>query len=94
MPGVTASLSPNPFSEQAVLDIRGRRLQQGMLNLYDAQGRLLRTQTMQNNQTLIERKDLPAGICFFLPGDGQRDCRGRDGQTRRRVIPIGLQTTC
>lgn len=69
VPGVTASLSPNPFSEQAVLDIRGRSLQQGMLNLYDAQGRLLRTQTMQNNQTLIERKDLPAGVCFFQVTD-------------------------
>ncbi|HNL38075.1 MAG TPA: T9SS type A sorting domain-containing protein, partial [Saprospiraceae bacterium] len=65
LPGVTATLSPNPFSEQAVLDIRGYALKQGTLNLYDARGRLLRAQPMQGNQTLIERQGLPAGILFF-----------------------------
>lgn len=69
LPGVTATLSPNPFSEQAVLDIHGPVLQQGMLNLYDAQGRLLRTQVMQGNRGLIERQGLPAGICFFQVTD-------------------------
>ncbi len=64
-PGVQVRLTPNPFSDQSVLEVQGKTLQQGLLTLYDVRGRLLRSLPVQGNRAVIERQGLEPGVYFF-----------------------------
>lgn len=64
-PGIEASLTPNPFSDQSVLEVQGETLHDAVLSLYDSQGRLLRSLPVRNNRALIERQGMEAGVYFF-----------------------------
>lgn len=64
-PGVQVNLLPNPFHEQATLEVKGLPVRNGLLSLYDTQGRLIREQTLRENRTIIYRGDLRAGMYFF-----------------------------
>jgi hypothetical protein len=63
--GVQVTLSPNPFRDQSVLTVEGKRLSEGQVWLYDAQGRLLRKQSLTDNRAVLNRGALPSGIYFF-----------------------------
>ncbi len=65
VPGVEVSLMPNPFQEQTVVEVQGKAIRNGMLSLYDSQGRLVRRQNMPDNRTILYRQDLKAGLYFF-----------------------------
>jgi uncharacterized repeat protein (TIGR01451 family) len=65
LPGVSVKVMPNPFNDQAVLEVQGKTLKDGLLTLYDVQGRVVRQQPMQDNKTLLLRNGLNAGLYFF-----------------------------
>lgn len=69
-PGVLVKVMPNPFIDQAVLEVQGKALKNGILRLYDAQGRVVLQQSMQGNKTLLLRNGLNAGLYFFQLSEG------------------------
>ncbi len=64
-PGLQVTLTPNPFQDQALLAVEGKRLSKGHVLLYNAQGSLLRTQDLTDNRAILYRSNLPAGVYFF-----------------------------
>lgn len=70
MPNVTVAVRPNPFSDQALMEVKGHILSDGLLRLHDAQGRVVQTQIFVGNQCKIERNGLPSGIYFYQIMDG------------------------
>lgn len=70
MPDVTVAVRPNPFQDQAVLEVQGHTLRDGLLRLHDAQGRIVQTQVFEGNRCKIERNGLPSGIYFLQITDG------------------------
>ena len=78
VPGVTAVLQPNPFHDRSLLRLEGIEVRQGVLTLFDAQGRTVYTRTFQGEQCFIERQGLPAGLYFFrINADGRPVVSGK-----------------
>ncbi len=73
---------PNPFSESAVLAVNFPLVKGGggdlVFTLYDLCGRIVKEQTIIENQTTIERRTLKAGIYFYkLMGTNQTVATGK-----------------
>ena len=64
-PGVEINVAPNPFLDQATIDIEGITLDETILNVYDMMGRLVRTETYRANKFQVYRNNLPAGMYTF-----------------------------
>jgi hypothetical protein len=62
----SSAVYPNPFSNYFEVNVSLLSPQSDMtFNLYDAQGRLVRCEPIDEQQTRIERENLPAGIYFY-----------------------------
>lgn len=70
VPGVAVQIAPNPFNEQAALEISGTDIQDGQLTLLDVQGRVVRTVTFTGNRVVLLRQGLAAGMYFYQITDG------------------------
>lgn len=77
-PGVTVAVRPNPFHDRTVIALEGLQVGQGLITLFDIQGRILFTRTFQGNQFELERKDLNQGLYFFrISADGKSVAHGK-----------------
>jgi len=60
------SVFPNPFSDATTISIEGADIKNGVLNIYDASGRLLRKEHFQTDGNFkVERRGLPRGLYLF-----------------------------
>ena len=77
-PGVTVTAQPNPFHEQTTLQVSGVTIEQGLFTLFDAQGKIVQTQTFRGNRIELERKTLDQGLYFFrINADGKSVAGGK-----------------
>ncbi|MEM1322406.1 MAG: T9SS type A sorting domain-containing protein [Bacteroidota bacterium] len=77
-PAADIAVFPNPFSNSTTIIVEGMELNDGFFKLYDAVGRLVRTETMNNNALTFYKKDLPAGLYFFnIDNGGQLIANGK-----------------
>jgi hypothetical protein len=69
---------PNPFSEETWLEWQGADFKTGTLNLYNPQGRLMRSQSFDQLPLHFQREALPSGMYFVeLILDNQKRASGR-----------------
>jgi uncharacterized repeat protein (TIGR01451 family) len=69
---------PNPFSEETWLEWQGADFKTGTLNLYNPQGRLMRSQSFDQLPLHFQRGALPSGMYFVeLILDNQKRASGR-----------------
>lgn len=66
-PKITVQVVPNPFSTQTVVKISENTPLsiKGIFELFDTNGRLVRTENYSKNEFILERQGLPAGIYFY-----------------------------
>lgn len=64
---VAVQVSPNPFNEQTVFKIGENRPLSinGIFELFDVNGRLVRQANFDKNAFVLDRKDLPVGVYIF-----------------------------
>ena len=77
--GIPIKVYPNPFTETAVFEIGQNEgtnhplSTRSLFRLYDATGRLIRTQSFETNEFTFERQGLTAGMYFFtIENEGKR----------------------
>ena len=69
---------PNPFTQFVTFDVEGLEVKNGTFKLYDAMGRLLRLQNINNNTFTFQKKGLQAGVYFFtIEENGQLISNGK-----------------
>ncbi|CAN5839718.1 hypothetical protein BH11BAC7_BH11BAC7_00910 [soil metagenome] len=57
---------PNPFNEQATLNLKGAQISNGKMELYDVLGNKVREmENLSGSNFIISREGLPAGIYFY-----------------------------
>ncbi|CAN5839724.1 hypothetical protein BH11BAC7_BH11BAC7_00920 [soil metagenome] len=62
----SAVVMPNPFNEQAILNLKDTYISNGTMELYDVLGNKVRTlENLSGNNFIISREGLPAGIYFY-----------------------------
>jgi hypothetical protein len=68
----TIDVSPNPFHFQTALTVRGATFETLHLEILDVTGRIIRHQSIENENTLLlHRQDLLQGVYFYrLKGNG------------------------
>lgn len=64
-PGASVSVTPNPFIDQAIIEIKGVEMKETTLNVFDAMGRLIKTQKGYGNQIRMSRGNLTSGLYFY-----------------------------
>lgn len=64
MPDVTVKLSPNPASEYLKIEL-GSIIENGYFEIYDAQGKFIRTMLMNGNTGRVSVSDLSAGMYYY-----------------------------
>ncbi|MEY2950212.1 MAG: hypothetical protein RLZZ248_1413 [Bacteroidota bacterium] len=64
-PGVSVTVIPNPFFDQAIIEVKGVDMKETLLNVYDAMGRLIRSQKSYGNQIQMSRGNLTSGLYFY-----------------------------
>lgn len=70
--GLDIQVAPNPFIETAQFTLKGWEGKAAQLEVWDANGRLLRTQSFQGNQVQFERNELSTGMYFYRVVSGQQ----------------------
>ncbi len=63
---------PNPFSEQLRIKLSGTTIPNTTFQLFNMTGQLVRTLQLTENQALLQREGLDAGLYFFTVKSGQR----------------------
>ena len=63
---------PNPFSEQLRIKLSGTTQPNTTLQLYNMTGQLVRSLELNENQALLQREGLDAGLYFFTVLSGQK----------------------
>ena len=64
-PGVQVAVSPNPFFEQATVELTGWNGTGGIISLFDMNGQAVLEKEFIGKKIILERKDIPVGIYFF-----------------------------
>ena len=78
IPGLEVTVTPNPFRETAVMQISGIDFQNGLINLYSAQGKLLKREGFHESTYTLHRENLPEGVYWFeLILDGHKGFAGK-----------------
>jgi uncharacterized repeat protein (TIGR01451 family) len=62
---LTINYFPNPFNNQLTIDLKMEDFRNGELEIYDAVGRLVTTQTFENHALTINTRHLQNGLYFF-----------------------------
>lgn len=63
---------PNPFSDQLRIKLNGTAFPDATFQLYRTTGQLVRTLELTENQALLQREGLDAGLYFFTLRSGQK----------------------
>ena len=69
-PGLDISISPNPFNEQAVFQIKGFPAEQINFHLYDGQGKQVLQESFRGSQWTFHRNGLSSGLYFYTIESG------------------------
>ncbi|MCB0570753.1 MAG: T9SS type A sorting domain-containing protein [Phaeodactylibacter sp.] len=71
-PGTETALRvyPNPFTESATFSWDGAQLNSGRFLLFDSQGRMVRSESIDGQSHTFIRRGLPAGLYFFRMESG------------------------
>lgn len=78
IPGVDIKVYPNPFTESATFEINGRSFDAVKLQLFDLQGRLVRSEKSSGSRFQFDRNHLPRGLYMFtLESEGQLIATGK-----------------
>ena len=64
-PLAKVEITPNPFLESTSITVEGVEIKNGVFNLYDAMGRVLRSEYLDSNTFSFNREQLQSGIYFF-----------------------------
>ncbi|MEO1624545.1 MAG: T9SS type A sorting domain-containing protein [Bacteroidota bacterium] len=64
-PSSSIRVFPNPFANSTSFELPGGSHADGQLELYDASGRLIRTQAFSGDRIEFEKEDLGQGLYFF-----------------------------
>lgn len=63
----SAVVMPNPFNEQATLNLKDTQISNGKMELYDVLGNKVRqVENLSGSSFIISREGLPAGIYFYM----------------------------
>ncbi|MCC6727115.1 MAG: hypothetical protein IT258_21610 [Saprospiraceae bacterium] len=77
MPGLTVAIAPNPMEETAVFDLGEAQFKQGHIELFDMNGKLLRTQSFDSHRFNLQRNGLASGnLVFKVSLDGRLAATG------------------
>ena len=60
---------PNPFSQEAVIELKDSDASEKTFELFDLQGRSIRREIFTNNQLIFKRNQLSSGLYFFKVTD-------------------------
>ena len=60
---------PNPFSQEAVIELKDSDASEKTFELFDLQGRSIRREIFTNNQLIFKRNQLSPGLYFFKVTD-------------------------
>ena len=71
-PLANVKIYPNPFSVTTTVEIKDIEIKDGIFELYDGTGRLLRQQNFSNNTFTFSKKDLQIGMYFFTIKNNQQ----------------------
>lgn len=73
----TVQVQPNPMKNQSIFQFQG--LIDGDINiqLFDALGRMVKSEQIQQSTYLLERKDLGAGVYYFKVQNGNQQQSGK-----------------
>lgn len=63
----SAVVMPNPFSDQATLNLKDAQITNGKMEIYDVLGNKVRqVENLSGSNFIINREGLPAGIYFYM----------------------------
>jgi N-acetylneuraminic acid mutarotase len=67
------SIFPNPMKTTATIELKNSSAEDHHLQIFDAQGKLVREENFSGTAFTLERNNLPAGIylCRLISGDGK-----------------------
>ncbi|GAB4487286.1 MAG: hypothetical protein OHK0019_02130 [Saprospiraceae bacterium] len=66
MPGAEVKVSPNPFSEQAIVEVKGLRSTAPLrLRMFDLQGKIAREMETSSTIFTLQKNNWPAGVYLF-----------------------------
>lgn len=65
IPGLEVDIYPNPFVQQVTFEVSGISVPELNLEVFDAQGRLVRRQTDYTNRLVMDRQGMAPGTYFF-----------------------------
>ncbi len=69
-PNVEVNVFPNPFFEEATIEVKGPSFKKYEFEVYDVSGRTVITNTQSQNRFIIKRNNLPKGLYFYrVTGD-------------------------
>jgi uncharacterized repeat protein (TIGR01451 family) len=72
VPNVKLDAYPNPFVDAIFFEIEGETIREGIFNLYDLNGRLLRQQKFSGNTFQVYRNNLTSGMYVYkIEADGE-----------------------
>jgi len=75
---VNVDVYPNPCNHSTTITIDGENMENGSFKLYDSIGCLVRMENMNRNNIYFEKKDLNAGVYFFIiESDGKLISSGK-----------------
>jgi len=74
---VHATLSPNPFSENAVLSVRHPGTAGGTIDITDITGRIMREENFSGSNISIQRENLEEGVYFYYLRMGNASASGK-----------------
>ncbi|HMX39595.1 MAG TPA: hypothetical protein PKD78_04675, partial [Saprospiraceae bacterium] len=77
-PGAEVLISPNPFGQSALFEVRGVQANTYWLELYDAQGRRISSAFHHHPTFRLFRDKMPAGLIYYrLAADGKPVATGK-----------------
>lgn len=62
---ISINIYPNPMKDFSIIELNGRKIENGEIQLYDFMGRLVKKQTFSQNKFMLKRNNLPNGNYFF-----------------------------
>ncbi len=78
VPGAIVNVYPNPFNDKATFEIKNAGQGQKTLRLLDISGKVVYSQTVHNEQFILERKNLNSGFYFYeITSEGTKIATGK-----------------
>lgn len=75
--GASVAVRPNPFHDQALIEVSGQELKHGGLQIMDLNGRVVQSVAFTGRQVLIDQPLSPGAYLFRITENGQLWCSGK-----------------